>query len=89
MVEGPYALRPSNTLARGTNATVPPQGDARWGLDPEFLVTDVNGGPNWPVAPGFLDVQSTDYATRSSTGGPLGGGAEYVGASNVADWAVY
>lgn len=88
IAQGPYAFRvaadgASLALSASANSVVtgnPIQ------LDPLFQVVD----PNQSLNPGFLDVQHNGYATASATGGPLGGGADFIGGlTKVQDWAIY
>lgn len=84
ITDGPYSLRSTNPFSRGPNATLPTNVVAQYAPDPDFLETAD------PADPGFLDVQNVAYATLNSTGGPLGGGADYIGdGSSVEDWSVY
>lgn len=50
--------------------------------DPMFISTDATLAT-------FLDVDNAAYATAASDNGPLSGGADYVGSSDVSDWSVY
>lgn len=50
--------------------------------DPIFVSTDA-------LLATFLDVDNAAYATAASDNGPLSGGADYVGSSDVSDWSVY
>ncbi len=82
---GTYALRTTNPFSLGTSATV--TGTATTNVDPQFA--GIQAG-YLPSNSDFADVQSPEYANANSTGGPLGGGADYIGpTSSVADWALY
>lgn len=88
--EGPYALRltgDGSFLGYSPGTGTPPMiGTASTHADPLFVFVDQND----PLNPDFLDVTSSAFATASSTGGPLGGGADFVGnPSGVSDWTIY
>jgi hypothetical protein len=91
---GQFSLRNTNPFSRGVNAVVP---DASTYIteDPDFIGWDtIQSDPardGWlPVSPDFLNVQNPAFATASSTGGPLGGGAKFVGPpAAIHDWISY
>jgi hypothetical protein len=92
LTEGPFALRASNPFSRSLTSVV--IGTATTSADPMFMDVEPTAAdpqrPNWlDPTPNYMNVQNTAYATADENGGPLGGGAEYVGASPVVDWAVY
>ncbi len=74
---GPFAL------TTPTGGTGPVSGTPTTTANPQFVET-VN-----VASASFYDVANPAYATASSTGGPLGGGADFVGGSSVNDWSVY
>lgn len=59
--------------------------------DPQFVSTDyavVTSADS--TTNDFLDIQTTSYGTAASGGGPLEGGAQYVGEqTDVENWALY
>ncbi len=92
--EGPFSLRNTSNNPFSLSATSTVVGTATTGADPMFMAADGTGDPHhWtflPPSPDFMNVQNTAYATADSEGGPLGGGAEYVGSdSNVDCWHLY
>lgn len=74
---GPFAL---NTPTGGTG---PVSGTPTTTADPQFVETANVASSS------FFDVANNAYATASSTGGPLAGGADFVGGSAVNEWSVY
>lgn len=74
---GPHAL----TTVTGGTGTV--SGAPTTTADPEFVdTTDFTSDD-------FFDVAAGVYSTASSTNGPLGGGADFVGTSDVETWSIY
>jgi hypothetical protein len=82
VLAGPYALtspgyQGPGTVNVGSSIT----------QDPSFVQTS-----NQALST-YFDVQKTSYTTANSTGGPLGGGADYVGgvapATSAADWNLF
>ncbi len=95
LTEGRYAFRASNPFSRGVNSTHPATGTYA-NSDPVFLVTDINGGGNYPANPSFLDVQNNGYATAGvdnaepPNAAPLSGGADFVGGvASISGWEIY
>ena len=79
---GIFALRAA-PFSLGTSATV---SGSYITDDPQF----VDSSENDCLLPDFLDVQNPAYASANSIGGPLGGGADYVGVSSeVKAWEMY
>jgi hypothetical protein len=79
---GTFALR-SAPFSLGTSTTVTGSFITD---DPQF----VDSAENDCLLPSFLDVQNPAYATANSEGGPLGGGADYVGLNaEVKDWEIF
>jgi hypothetical protein len=77
VTEGPQAM------VSPIGGTGPVDGSPTTTADPYFLnTTDV-------ISTDYFDVTNNAYADASSAGGPLAGGADFVGGSGVADWSVY
>jgi hypothetical protein len=93
--DGLVALRVSNPFSRGVNATIPDETSyITANADLIGLVEDTNTDPSRPgfrpPNPDFMNVQNPAFATASSTGGPLGGAALFVGPpAKISDWASY
>lgn len=87
---GPLTITGSALVTAGPNALVAPKtgtgpvsGSPSTTADPQFVnILD-------PTSPSLYDVANTAYATANSSGGPLRGGADYVGTSTVRDWTLY
>jgi len=93
MQEGPFALRNTNPFSLSATSQV--IGEPTTIADPMFkdsdpIASDPHSATFLPPSPDFMNVQNPAYATANSEGGPLGGGAKYVGPpSSVNYWQLY